>query len=54
MSDTTQEQPKTLMEMAMRHVEQVSLSLSGDEDYMPFITLRDHRGQTHIVGTMMP
>lgn len=45
----------TLLESAQQHIERVTLELENDEDFLPFIVLNDHQGETHYVGiTSMP
>lgn len=40
----------TLLTSAQQHIERVTLTLENDEDFLPFIVLEDHRGETHYVG----
>lgn len=44
----------TLFERAAKHIEAAVRDIEGDEDFLPFMALTDHRGETIIAGLMMP
>jgi hypothetical protein len=44
----------TLIEDAQKHIERLTQDLSGDEDFMPFMTIRDHSDRVIYAGLMMP
>lgn len=44
----------TLTEHAQKHIERVMRELSGDDDFMPFLTIRNDRDQVAYVGMDMP
>ena len=44
----------TLVKDAQNYIERVMRELSGDDDFMPFLTMRNAAGEVAFIGMMMP